>query len=174
MMMVLFVKFLIAVAVNFLAEFPRYESNKQENTITFSGHGEVTAVPDIANVYFNISQDAKTVKEAQTLVAGIEKKSLDFLKTRNLTFRKPDPDKCPSLRLAREALKKGGTYPAVLNAADEEAVKSYLEGKIKFSAIPAIIEKVLEHHKGKTKEPSIGDIMGAESWAREETVKLCR
>ncbi len=75
------IAFLVAVAVNFLVD-SRYE--KPENTITFSGHGEVTAVPDIANVYFTISQNAKTVKEAQTLVAGIEKKSLDFLKTNNV------------------------------------------------------------------------------------------
>ncbi len=99
---------------------------------------------------------------------------LDFSKISNLSFRKPDLNKFPCLRLARESLKRGGTYPAVLNAADEEAVNSYLKGKIKFSRIPAVIEKVLEHHKRSIKEPSIGDIMGAESWAREETVRLCR
>ena len=99
---------------------------------------------------------------------------LDFSKISNLSFRKPDLNKFPCLRLARESLKRGGTYPAVLNAADEEAVNSYLKGKIKFSRIPAVIEKVLEHHKRSIKEPSIGDIMGAESWAREETAKLCR
>ncbi len=99
---------------------------------------------------------------------------LNFSKIKNLSFRKPDPDKFPSLRLAREALRRGGTYPAVLSAADEEAVRNYLKGKMKFSRIPAVIEKVLEHHKRAIKEPSIGDIMGAESWAREETVKLCR
>lgn len=99
---------------------------------------------------------------------------LNFSKVKNLSFKKPDPDKFPSLRLAREALKKGGTYPAVLNAADEETVRNYLQGKIKFSRIPAVIEKVLEHHKRVVTEPSIGDIMRAESWAREETVKLCR
>ncbi|MCX5667346.1 MAG: 1-deoxy-D-xylulose-5-phosphate reductoisomerase [Candidatus Omnitrophica bacterium] len=99
---------------------------------------------------------------------------LNFSKIKHLSFRKPDLTKFPCLRLAREALKKGGTYPAVLNAADEEAVKSYLGGKIKFSRIPIVIEKVLEHHKRSIKEPSIGDIMEAESWAREETVKLCR
>ena len=103
-----------------------------------------------------------------------EVKFLNFSKIKNLSFRKPDLNKFPSLRLAREALKKGGTYPAVLNAADEEAVKSYLRGKIKFSRIPAIVEKALEHHKRVVIEPSIGDIIGAESWAREETVKLCR
>jgi uncharacterized protein YggE len=53
-------------------------------TISFSGHGEVTAVPDIANVYFNISKDAKTAKDAQDGVAVIEKKALDFLKTKNV------------------------------------------------------------------------------------------
>ncbi|MEK7060078.1 MAG: SIMPL domain-containing protein, partial [Patescibacteria group bacterium] len=75
---------LVAVGVSFLAETIRDQSNKQENTITFSGHGEVSAVPDIANVYFTISKDAKTVKEAQALVAVIEKKSLDFLKENNV------------------------------------------------------------------------------------------
>ena len=53
-------------------------------TISFSGHGEVTATPDIANIYFNISKDAATVKEAQAGVAVIEKKALDFLKTKNI------------------------------------------------------------------------------------------
>ncbi len=98
----------------------------------------------------------------------------DFSKIKNLSFRSPDLNKFPCLRLAREALKKGGTHPAVLNAADEEAVSSYLKGRVKFSRIPAVIEKVLERHKRSIKEPTIGDIMGAESWAREETVKLCR
>jgi len=54
--------------------------NYDMSDITLSGHGEVSAVPDIANVSFTISKEAKTVKEAQTLVAEIEKKSIDFLK----------------------------------------------------------------------------------------------
>ncbi len=99
---------------------------------------------------------------------------LNFSEIKNLSFRKPDTGKFPCLRLAREALKKGATDPAVLNAADEEAVKSYLKGGIKFSRIPSVIEKVLERHKRIIKEPSIGDIMAAESWAKEETLKLCR
>jgi uncharacterized protein YggE len=53
-------------------------------TISFSGHGEVNAVPDIANVYFTISKDAATVKDAQDGVAVIEKKALDFLKTKSV------------------------------------------------------------------------------------------
>ena len=53
-------------------------------TISFSGHGEVTAVPDIANIYFTISKDDKTVKDAQAGVAVIEKKALDLLKAKSV------------------------------------------------------------------------------------------
>jgi uncharacterized protein YggE len=53
-------------------------------TISFSGHGEVTAVPDIANVDFTISKDASTVKDAQAGVASIEKTALDFLKGKSI------------------------------------------------------------------------------------------
>ncbi len=80
---IILVVFLVVVAVKFLTD--RRDENKQENTISFSGHGEVKAVPDIANVYFTISKDAKTVKEAQALVAGIEKKSLNLLKADNVS-----------------------------------------------------------------------------------------
>lgn len=54
------------------------------NTVTLSGHGEVNAVPDIANVSFSIRKEAKTVKEAQNAVALVEKSSLDFLKNNNV------------------------------------------------------------------------------------------
>lgn len=53
-------------------------------TISFSGHGEVTAVPDIANIYFTIKKEAKTVKEALSKVAEIEKRALDLLKSKNV------------------------------------------------------------------------------------------
>lgn len=99
---------------------------------------------------------------------------IDFSKVKDMAFKKPDLKKFPCLVLAREALKSGGTYPAVLNAADEEAVSKYLEGKIRFSRIPYIIEKVMARHKGAGKNNlSIDDICRAEDWAREETCKLC-
>ena len=79
------IAFLVAIFVNSFAQFScNRNSDKIENTITFSGHGEVTAVPDIASVYFTISQDAKTVKEAQTKVAEIEKKALASLKANEI------------------------------------------------------------------------------------------
>lgn len=78
---------LLAIAIaNFTVEsFSHGEDrNKAENTIAFTGHGEVNASPDIASINFTIRQEAKTVKEAQVAVAGIEKKALDLLKTNNI------------------------------------------------------------------------------------------
>lgn len=77
---ILLIAFLVAVGVGLLTESIRNENNELKDTISFTGHGEVTAVPDLASVYFTISKDAKTVKEAQTLVALVEKKALDLLK----------------------------------------------------------------------------------------------
>ncbi|MFA6078681.1 MAG: 1-deoxy-D-xylulose-5-phosphate reductoisomerase [Candidatus Omnitrophota bacterium] len=101
-------------------------------------------------------------------------KRLDFSENPELTFRRPDMDKFPCLGLARKALKAGGADPAVLNAADEEAVKCYLEGRIKFSSIPCVIEKVLGRYKRSYKEEvTINDILDAERWAKEEARRLC-
>ena len=75
---------------------------------------------------------------------------------------------------ARRAASAGGTAAGVLCAADEEAVKCYLDGKIKFTDIPKIIEKVLSRHKNVTgREPAIYDILESDRWAREETRKIC-
>lgn len=73
-------------AVKFLSESKSYSmmGSSEANTITLSGHGEVNAIPDIANIYFTISKEAKTVKEAQAGVAVIEKKALDLLKSKGV------------------------------------------------------------------------------------------
>ncbi len=69
-------------AVRILGEFRSYRNAGQGyNSIMITGHGEVSAAPDIATISFNISKDAKTVKEAQEAVATVEKSALDFLKT---------------------------------------------------------------------------------------------
>ena len=75
---------IVLCAVKFLTVCQKDE-NKTENTISFSGHGEISAVPDIANIDFSIQKDAKTVKEAQDDVAQIEQASLAFLKTSNVS-----------------------------------------------------------------------------------------
>src|SRR6187397_1408395 len=68
--------------VKLLSEFRAYGmmGSSESNVITLTGHGEVSAVPDIANVYFTIRKEAKTVKEAQEAVATVEKSTLSFLK----------------------------------------------------------------------------------------------
>ena len=70
---------------------------------------------------------------------------LDLAALGQLTFEKPDAEKFPALRLAREAMKKGGVGPAMLNAANEVAVQAFLDKKIKFLDIERINEKTLSH-----------------------------
>jgi 1-deoxy-D-xylulose-5-phosphate reductoisomerase len=69
--------------------------------------------------------------------------ALDLLKIARLDFESPDIKRFPCLRLAFEALKQGGTAPAVLNAANEIAVQAFLDEKIGFMDIPRMIESVL-------------------------------
>jgi len=97
---------------------------------------------------------------------------IDFSKIRNISFQEPDPRKFPALEICYEAAKKGGTYPACLNGADEEAVRLYLEGKIKFTAIVSIVEKVLSRHRS-IKAPSLNEILSVNSQTTEEVRRLC-
>jgi len=89
----------------------------------------------------------------------------------NLTFEQPDLDTFPCLRLAIEAGKKGGTYPAVLCAADEVAVELFLSQRIRFVDIAGFIERVLEQHQAIA-HPGIEEIMAADAWSREKILKL--
>ena len=104
------------------------------------------------------------------LESGLER--LDFLKLGAISFTRSDEKKFPCLALAREAARRGGASPAALSAADEEAVKLYLDGELKFSSIPKAIEKVLKRHVN-VKNPKIDDILGADRWAREEVRRIC-
>lgn len=70
--------------------------------------------------------------------------ALDMFKVAHLDFEAPDFEKFPCLRLAYRALTVGGNMPAVLNAANEVAVESFLAGKMRFTAIPAMIEHVMQ------------------------------
>lgn len=98
---------------------------------------------------------------------------VDFFKMDRLTFSKPDYDKFPCLRIAREAAKSGPPYPAILCAADEEVVRNYLSGGIRFSDIPKIIEKVLSRYKNVKKVSTINDILDIDNWAKNETRSIC-
>lgn len=92
---------------------------------------------------------------------------LDWDSINNLTFEQPDLDTFSCLRLAIEAGKKGGTYPAVLCAADEVAVELFLSERIKFVDIANLVEQALEQHQ-VIGHPTVEEIMAADAWAREK------
>ena len=91
--------------------------------------------------------------------------NVDFSRIGPLSFEAVDLDRFPCLRLAREAAAKGGTYPAVLSAADEVAVELFLNKKIGFLDIPALVQRTLERHNGVSR-PTLEDIIAADAWAR--------
>lgn len=71
---------------------------------------------------------------------------IDWKTLARLDFEAPDPDKFRCLALAFESIKQGGSYPCVLNAANEVAVELFLNGKIPFLKIPELIEQALDEH----------------------------
>lgn len=92
---------------------------------------------------------------------------LDLVKAGNLTFLSPDHQKYPCMNLAYAAGRAGGSMPAVLNAANEQAVALFLDEKIKFLDIPRCIEMTCARHNNAP-HPSLEDIIGADIWARQE------
>jgi 1-deoxy-D-xylulose-5-phosphate reductoisomerase len=89
----------------------------------------------------------------------------DLTKQRSLSFHPPNLRKFPCLGLAYEALKAGGTLPAVLNAANEVAVHAFLEERIGFQDIPRIIRRAMRRHH-VVMHPGLEDILEADRWAR--------
>lgn len=91
---------------------------------------------------------------------------LDLADLGRMTFQRPDVNRFPCLSLAFEAARQGGTLPAVLNAANEIAVNAFLEERIPFPRIPALIEDVMGQHKVVT-SPVLSDIIDVDAWARQ-------
>jgi 1-deoxy-D-xylulose-5-phosphate reductoisomerase len=95
---------------------------------------------------------------------------LDLAEVGRLEFFPPDFGKFPCLRLAFEAGRRGGTAPAVLNAANEAAVDLFLRDKLEFHRIPALLEDVLGR-ASITEIDSLETAVAADAWARRETVE---
>ncbi|MEG4248490.1 1-deoxy-D-xylulose-5-phosphate reductoisomerase [Microcoleus sp. Pol10D4] len=96
---------------------------------------------------------------------------LDLVKAGDLTFREPDHEKYPCMQLAYAAGRAGGSMPAVLNAANEQAVALFLQEKIQFLDIPKLIEKACDKHQADNCEsPALDDILAADRWARQEVL----
>ena len=91
---------------------------------------------------------------------------LDLTEIQSLTFEKPDFIKFPCMKLAFDVLNTGGTAPAVLNVANEQAVYRFLNQEINFNEIPSIIELACEKHEFVS-DPSIDDILNIEKWSTD-------
>ena len=96
---------------------------------------------------------------------------LDWSRVNNLTFEQPDPNAFPCLKLAIEAGRKGGTYPAVLCGADDVAIDLFLSQRIKYVDIPALVGQTLEQHQ-VIAHPALEQIMAADAWARDKALQL--
>ncbi|HYG60166.1 MAG TPA: 1-deoxy-D-xylulose-5-phosphate reductoisomerase [Symbiobacteriaceae bacterium] len=98
---------------------------------------------------------------------------LDLFKVGTLTFEPPDTVTFPSLNYARQAVKMGGTMPAVMNAANEEAVARFMADQIPFTGIFGIVREVMERHQ-VAPGSHLEQILEADHWAREVARSLDR
>lgn len=94
---------------------------------------------------------------------------VNFAELAKMTFFKPDPERFPCLRLAYEALRRGGTAPVVLNAANEVAVDLFLNGKLRFTQIPSLIEQAMKVIPLKT-SPTLDEIISTDLEVRKLVV----
>jgi 1-deoxy-D-xylulose-5-phosphate reductoisomerase len=91
---------------------------------------------------------------------------LDFAALGQMTFFEPDKENFPCLSYAYDAARRGGTYPAVLNAANEVAVARFLAGEISYLDLPATIKEAMDAHVPAA-ATTIQEICDADTWARE-------
>ncbi len=99
--------------------------------------------------------------------------ALNFAELGGLTFEEPDMDKYRSLALAFDALKAGGTMPAVLNTANEVAVEAFLGGRIPFTGISRLVSDTMDAHK-VTGSSSIEEVLAASDWAKKKAAELIK
>lgn len=101
--------------------------------------------------------------------------ALDLVKAGNLTFQSPDHQKYPCMGLAYAAGRAGGAMPAVLNAANEEAVALFIAEAISFLEIPRLIERTCDRYSGQNiRNPNLEDILAADRWARQTVQELAQ
>ncbi len=97
--------------------------------------------------------------------------ALDLATVGTLTFEEPDLDRFPCLAYAYDALKSGGSMPAVLSAANEVAVKYFLEEKIGYADIACVIRTTMDAHTPSNIR-TVEDALKADLWARQEAEKV--
>ncbi|HEV8338136.1 MAG TPA: 1-deoxy-D-xylulose-5-phosphate reductoisomerase [bacterium] len=88
-----------------------------------------------------------------------------------MTFARPDAERFPALALAYHALAAGGTMPAVLNGANEAAVELFLDRRVPFGEIAALVRRTLDAHR-TVASPNVDEILVADAWAREAVTRF--
>ncbi len=96
---------------------------------------------------------------------------LDWTSMKALNFELPDHSRFPCLKSAVDAGKSGGTYPAVLCAADEVAVELFLSHRISLTDIANTVQQTLQQHRSVA-QPSLDDVLRADTWAREYAMRF--
>jgi 1-deoxy-D-xylulose-5-phosphate reductoisomerase len=129
--------------------------------------GSIIAQMSIPDMRIPISY-ALSYPERLPLINGNENLSKVF---EELTFKDADLEKYPALSLAYQASEKGGTMPAVMNAANEIAVQYFLQGSLKFIDILRVVERTMELHKNLSGE-SLDEIFESDKWARITTESI--
>jgi len=98
--------------------------------------------------------------------------AIDWTKEHNWELFPLDDGEFPAVALARQAGERGGTSPAVYNAANEQCVSAFLEGRLSFPAIVDTIERVVNEHAGPHTSLALDDILTADRWARARAAEL--
>jgi 1-deoxy-D-xylulose-5-phosphate reductoisomerase len=97
---------------------------------------------------------------------------LDLTRCGALEFLAPDLDRFPCLGLAYQALRRGGTMPVVLNAANEVAVEAFLAGRLAFPAIAQVIDRTMAAHDVHEAD-TLEEVRAADRWARDRAAAFC-
>ena len=95
---------------------------------------------------------------------------LDLSRSQRLDFEPPDFERFPALQLGLDAARTGGTTGAVLNAANEEAVRSFLAGELEFVEIVPVCRSIVEHHTFDA-QPTLERLLEMDRWARQEVTR---
>ncbi len=98
---------------------------------------------------------------------------IDFTRAQTWTFESLDDDTFPAVALAKHVREAGGTYPAVFNAANEQAVEAFHAHRVPFLGIVETIRRVVDAHDPARFDPAtLAGVLAAESWARDEADRL--
>lgn len=102
-------------------------------------------------------------------------KPLSLAEIRKLEFFEPDFGRFPCLKIVLEAGRRGGLWPAVMNGANEAAVKAFLDGRIPFTGIARVLASVLRAYRGpRGKSYTLPQVVEADRWARTRAEEVCR